>query len=97
MIPTVANGQPAAAAYHHDSDGPHRGRGLGVLTVTHTGIARIFVFGGGPDLVTKFGLPAVHPDAEAPPLPQADEPTKVTRRLRCPWCPRPVMAALYTS
>jgi RNA polymerase sigma-70 factor, ECF subfamily len=69
-IPTVANGQPAAAAYHRDSDGIHRAFGLGVLTVTHTGIARIFVFGGGPDLAAKFGLPPVHPGAEAPPSTQ---------------------------
>jgi hypothetical protein len=40
--------------------------GLGVLTVTDAGIARIVVFGGGPDLVAKFGLPPVHPGVEAP-------------------------------
>jgi RNA polymerase sigma-70 factor (ECF subfamily) len=57
MIPTIANGQPAAAAYHHDSDGRYRAFGLGVLTVTEAGIARITVFAGGPDLVTRFGLP----------------------------------------
>jgi RNA polymerase sigma-70 factor (ECF subfamily) len=61
MIPTLANGQPAAAAYHRDSDGIHRSFGLGVLTVTDTGIARILVFGGGPDLLATFGLPPVHP------------------------------------
>jgi hypothetical protein len=33
--------------------------------VTDTGIARIVVFGGGPDLLAKFGLPPVHPAAEA--------------------------------
>ena len=33
--------------------------GLGVLTVTPTGIARITVFGGGPDLAAKFGFPPV--------------------------------------
>jgi RNA polymerase sigma-70 factor, ECF subfamily len=70
MLPTFANGQPAAAAYHRASDGLHRAFGLGVLTVTHTGISRIFVFGGGPDLVAKFGLPPVHPGAEAPPSTQ---------------------------
>jgi RNA polymerase sigma-70 factor, ECF subfamily len=57
MIPTAANGQPAAAAYHRHPDGIHRAFGLGVLTVTDQGIARIIVFGGGPELVTKFGLP----------------------------------------
>jgi RNA polymerase sigma-70 factor (ECF subfamily) len=60
MIPTVANGQPAAAAYLRDGDRIHRAFGLGVLTVTDTDIARIFVFGGGPDLVAKFGLPPVY-------------------------------------
>jgi RNA polymerase sigma-70 factor (ECF subfamily) len=59
MVPTVANGQPAAAAYHRDGDKIHRAFGLGVLTVTDTGIARIDVFGGGPDLVAAFGLPPV--------------------------------------
>jgi RNA polymerase sigma-70 factor (ECF subfamily) len=64
MIPTLANGQPAAAAYHRDGEGIHRAFGLGVLTATHTGIARIVVFGGGPDLVAKFGLPPVYPSAK---------------------------------
>jgi RNA polymerase sigma-70 factor (ECF subfamily) len=58
MIPALANGQPAAAAYHRGSDGVHRAYGLGVLTTTEAGIARITVFGGGPGLVTRFGLPA---------------------------------------
>jgi RNA polymerase sigma-70 factor, ECF subfamily len=62
MIPTTANGQPAGAAYLRDSDGVHHGFGLGVLTVTEAGIARILVFGGGPDLLAKFGLPAVIAD-----------------------------------
>jgi RNA polymerase sigma-70 factor, ECF subfamily len=57
MVPTAANGQPAAAAYVRDRGGVHRAFGLGVLTVTDAGIARILVFGGGPDLVAKFGLP----------------------------------------
>jgi RNA polymerase sigma-70 factor, ECF subfamily len=50
MIPTLANGQPAAAARYRGS-----AFGLGVLTVTPAGIARITVFGGGPALVAKFG------------------------------------------
>jgi RNA polymerase sigma-70 factor (ECF subfamily) len=68
MIPTAANAQPAAAAYQRDSDGIHRAFGLGVLTVTEAGIARILVFGGGSNLVARFGLPPVHPgpDAEGP-------------------------------
>jgi RNA polymerase sigma-70 factor (ECF subfamily) len=51
MAPTLANGQPAAVARYRDS-----AYGLGVLTVTATGIARITVFGGGPDLAASFGL-----------------------------------------
>jgi RNA polymerase sigma-70 factor, ECF subfamily len=62
MIPTLANGQRAAAAYLRDEDGIHRAFGLGVLTVTRTGIARTHVFSDGPDLVTKFGLPPRYPE-----------------------------------
>jgi RNA polymerase sigma-70 factor (ECF subfamily) len=62
MLPTFANGQPAAAAYHRASDGLHRAFGLGVLTVTHTGISRIFVFGGGP---TWSPSSASHPSTRA--------------------------------
>jgi RNA polymerase sigma-70 factor (ECF subfamily) len=57
MISALANGQPAAAAYYRDGDGTYRAYGLGLLTVTPAGIARITVFAGGPDLVAKFGLP----------------------------------------
>ena len=57
MIPVAANGQPAAAAYQRGADGIHRAYGLGVLTTTETGIARIHVFGGGAGLVAGFGLP----------------------------------------
>jgi RNA polymerase sigma-70 factor, ECF subfamily len=48
MVATTANGQPAAIAYY-------RGEpfGLAVLTVTHSGISRIVVF-GDPDLVRIF-------------------------------------------
>jgi RNA polymerase sigma-70 factor, ECF subfamily len=51
MAPTLANGQPAAVASYRDS-----AYGLGVLTVTAAGIARITVFAGGPDLAASFGL-----------------------------------------
>jgi hypothetical protein len=71
MIPTIANGQPAAAAYQRHRDGDLHAFGLGVLTVTDTGIARIFVF-GGPDLIATFGLPTVLPGTDALPLPTAE-------------------------
>lgn len=52
LLPTSANGQPAAVGYH-------RGRpyGILVLTVTATGIASINAF-GDPALVKRFGFPA---------------------------------------
>ena len=40
---------PVPVASYRDS-----AYGLGVLTVTPAGIARITVFGGGPDLAAKF-------------------------------------------
>jgi RNA polymerase sigma-70 factor, ECF subfamily len=60
MVPTGANGQPAAAAYLRGADGAHHAYGVAVLTVSSTGIARISVF-GDPGLVARFGLPAVEP------------------------------------
>jgi RNA polymerase sigma-70 factor (ECF subfamily) len=50
MAPTLANGQPAAIASYQGT-----AYGLGVLTVTPGGIARITVFGGGPGLAARFG------------------------------------------
>lgn len=61
MIPTTANHQPAAAAYQRAPDGVLRAYGLGVLTATPTGVARIHVFPGGPDLLAHFNLPATIP------------------------------------
>ncbi len=61
MVATIANGQPAAGAYQRDRRGVHRAFGLGVLTTTDTGVSRITVFPGGPDLLRAFDLPSVHP------------------------------------
>jgi RNA polymerase sigma-70 factor (ECF subfamily) len=49
MTPTLANGQPAAAARYAGS-----AFGLGVLTITPTGISRITVF-AGDRLAARFG------------------------------------------
>ncbi|HXO24347.1 MAG TPA: sigma factor-like helix-turn-helix DNA-binding protein, partial [Streptosporangiaceae bacterium] len=57
MVPTAANGQPAAAAYQRGADGTYRAFGIVVLTVATTGIARIVVF-GNPQLLGWFGLPS---------------------------------------
>ena len=56
MVPTAANGQPAAAAYRRGTDGTYQAYGIVVLTVSATGIARIVVF-GDPGLFGRFGLP----------------------------------------
>ncbi len=55
MLPTTANGQPAAGAYLHGE--PY---GIAVLTTTTGGVSRIVVF-GDPGLVPRFGLPAQPP------------------------------------
>ena len=55
MLPTSANGQPAAAAYTRDQHGNYQPYGICVLTVTSAGIRRISSF-GDPRLVTVFGF-----------------------------------------
>ncbi len=55
MLPTSANGQPAAAAYRRDDDGNYQPYGICVLTVTTAGIRRISSF-GDPGLLTVFGF-----------------------------------------
>jgi RNA polymerase sigma-70 factor (ECF subfamily) len=54
MLPTTANGQPAAVAYMRDQQGNHQPYGICVLTVSDAGIRRISSF-GDPRLVTVFG------------------------------------------
>jgi RNA polymerase sigma-70 factor, ECF subfamily len=51
LLPTSANGQPAAIGYLHG-----RAYGILVLTVTPAGIARVNAF-AGPEVVAKFGFP----------------------------------------
>ena len=61
MVPTRANGCPAAAAYRRDGTGGYRAFGLGALTMAGTGITRIVVFGGGAAQLAPFGLPPCAP------------------------------------
>jgi len=58
MIPTTANGQPAAAVYHRDPDSAVRAHGIVVLAPTPTGISRVIEF-HDPALVATFGFPEV--------------------------------------
>jgi RNA polymerase sigma-70 factor (ECF subfamily) len=60
MIPTAANGQPAAAAYRRAEDGTYQAFALVVLTTTATAIARIALF-NDPRSFATFGLPATQP------------------------------------
>jgi RNA polymerase sigma-70 factor (ECF subfamily) len=55
MIATTANGQPAAAVYHRDTDGALRAHGIVVLTPTATGVSRVVEF-HDPALVVRFGF-----------------------------------------
>jgi RNA polymerase sigma-70 factor, ECF subfamily len=53
MLPTRANGQPAAIGYVRGSDGAYVAYGIVVLTATGAGIAGIHAFGDA-DLVRRF-------------------------------------------
>ena len=55
MLPTMANGQPAAAAYTRDRDGNYEPYGICVLTVSDAGIDRVSSF-GDPSLLPVFGF-----------------------------------------
>jgi RNA polymerase sigma-70 factor, ECF subfamily len=56
MLPTAANGQPAAAAYRRGEDGTYQAFAIVVLTTTTAGIARIALF-NDPGSFKAFGLP----------------------------------------
>ena len=56
MLPTSANGQPAAVEYLRDACGEFRPYGVVVLTVRAAGISRVSSF-GDPGLVRLFGFP----------------------------------------
>ncbi len=56
MVPTTANGQPAAAAYSRGRDGVYRPHAVHVLSLTSTGVTRIVAF-LDPGRFAAFGLP----------------------------------------
>jgi len=66
MVPTMANGQPAFAAYRRGRDGAYEAHALQVLTVTATGVARLVIF-LDPALFAAFGLPPHYGTAETAP------------------------------
>ncbi|TDU87843.1 RNA polymerase ECF family sigma subunit [Kribbella voronezhensis] len=58
MLPTIANGQPAAAAYYRKTvDDEFRPFAISVLTVDRSNIIAITVF-ADPALLARFGFPA---------------------------------------
>ncbi|WP_328454038.1 RNA polymerase subunit sigma-70 [Amycolatopsis sp. NBC_00438] len=61
LLPTAANGQPAAAVYHRDEGGSLHAHGVVVLTPTSTGIVRVVEF-HDPALPALFGFPDVLDD-----------------------------------
>src|SRR5215471_18646890 len=69
MVPTMANGQPAFAAYRRGRDGAYEAHALQVLTVTAAGVARLVIF-LEPALFRAFGLPPHHGTAETAPAGQ---------------------------
>ena len=72
LVPVMANGQPAFAAYQRERDGAYRAYAVTVPTVTATGIARIVTF-FNPGLFGPFGLPREYRAAgPAPAQDQAD-------------------------
>ena len=71
LLPVLANGQPAFAAYEREADGVYRAHAVLALTVTATGIARIVIF-LGPGLLGLFGLPPEHRPGAARPAPGPD-------------------------
>ena len=56
MIPAVANGQPAFAAYLRRNDGIYRAHAIQVLTVTRYGVSRVVSFNDSA-LFAPFALP----------------------------------------
>ncbi|WP_433787452.1 RNA polymerase subunit sigma-70 [Actinomycetospora sp. CA-101289] len=58
MLPTTANGQPAAVVYHRDAGGVLRADGVVVLAATATGVSRVVKF-HEPALAAAFGFPDV--------------------------------------
>lgn len=68
MLPTIANGQPAAVTYHRRAIGDgFRPFAIAVLTVDRHTISAITIF-ADPALVTRFGYPVTPPDSAADPF-----------------------------
>jgi RNA polymerase sigma-70 factor (ECF subfamily) len=70
LVPVMANGQPAFAAYQREPGGAHHAYAVTVPTVTTTGIARIVTF-FNPGLFGSFGLP--RESGTAGPAPAQDQ------------------------
>ena len=58
MLPTTANGQPAAVEYHRGPEGTWRAEGVVVLSATTTGVVGVVSF-HDPRLAALFGFPEI--------------------------------------
>ena len=67
VVPVMANGQPAFAAYQRGPDGTFYSHAVLVPAITTTGIARIVSF-REPGLVESFGLPQQYGADEPAPI-----------------------------
>ncbi|HEY4177669.1 MAG TPA: RNA polymerase subunit sigma-70 [Kofleriaceae bacterium] len=54
MVPTVANGQPAAVVFRRDDHGAMQPNGIVVLSATATGVSRVVAFHHDPRLGARF-------------------------------------------
>jgi RNA polymerase sigma-70 factor (ECF subfamily) len=66
MFPTLANGQPAAAAYRRDAGGLHRPFAVAVLATDSSHITAITVFTDA-QLIERFGFSSTLPSGEMDP------------------------------
>ncbi|HEX6677123.1 MAG TPA: sigma-70 family RNA polymerase sigma factor [Actinomycetes bacterium] len=72
LVPVMANGQPAFAAYQREPGGAYLAHAVLVPTFTATGIARIVAF-QNPSLFASFGLPPEYGAAAAGPAPAQNQ------------------------
>ena len=56
MVPTIANGQPAALVSRRDAAGEMQPNGVVVLSATSAGVSRVVAFHHDPQLVAQFAV-----------------------------------------
>jgi RNA polymerase sigma-70 factor, ECF subfamily len=88
MLPTHANGRPAAATYRRNNSGGYDAYGIVHLEISHLNITRIVAF-GDPSLLPYFGLPPHLPPVDpSPVVPPAGADIRICRDVRGADLPR---------